>query len=434
MKGRMVFRVNRMKNKETLQIYRCGFHTMWEYAKDHLLKWGIPKAGSWNPKNQMGGDMWATPAEYAKKPLSGFRCARILELAYERGCSWDKIKLMRKTCSYLYCLKKGHSGKNFSEVNGMMKSLDPKGCAPPSKSMIPTKIINPDQLKVAFTTEWNPEGNMSLVEFVQGSLSTYDYDVLGLRSVSDLTKIKESETHHWDPENKCWSTAYLGGRSKLAMHKAGTVPWRAWRICLCPGNVHVSPPEDFEFTIKPDGNPMEPLPENICTTCPYFAGELLSRLQFPRNFRCYKKWTKKGFQKTNHGDILGLSHRWLVEQGITTENEPFDPNSGRKALGLWLERVDAKYNESVHIHGDLEDVFRKHYQASLAPYGSEIRAQSLNFAVATAALVKLRRFFERHAPPEPLPSNLSQDSQVLLSIAQKVGSYQQALDIYKAQD
>ena len=429
MRGRMTYRLNKMKSKSTLQMYRSGFRRMWDYAPDRLSKWKIPRPGSWR-FNQMGGVMWASPAEYRRNPLSGKRCALVLEIAHERECSKDNLKLMRKTCSFLFQLDTGTSGENFPDVNAMMKTLDMKQCGSPSKSLLPSRIISPGQLKEVFTKEWEPGCGMSLIRFLQGGLATWDWSVLGARSKADLEKVKQSEDHSFDPEHKCWSTGYLGGRSKLAMQKAGTRPWRAWAICLCPGNLHQPPPEDVEYTFDADGNPSVEL--NLCTTCPLFAGQLLRRLM-PTNFRRYRKWTKEGrFGTSDHGDIVKLSMEWLVHQGVMDPAHPFDSNSGRKAHAHLCQEVDARYHESMHVHGDLEDVFRTHYQPGLPPSGGyKVREQSLDPQVATAALVKFRGFFGRDPVPEPLPPGLTPDSKVLLMLAQNAGLMTKALEVYR---
>ena len=97
MKGRMTFRLNKIKSPKTLQIYRSGWMRMWDFAPEKLTKWKIPKVGSWDPSNQMGGAMWATPAEFRRHPLSGNRLALVLETAFDEGCSAANLQLMRKT-------------------------------------------------------------------------------------------------------------------------------------------------------------------------------------------------------------------------------------------------------------------------------------------------------------------------------------------------
>ena len=430
MKGRMVYRMTKMKSKHTLKVYKAGWYQMWKRAGNLLKSWKIPEPGSWDKYNQMGGRMWATPAEYRRNPLSGNRCALVLEHAYDNKVPLDTLKQMRKTCSFLYHLKTGISGKNFPIVDAMMECLDPRGCGPKKCSLTPTKIISPEQLRTAFTKEWTPESVMSLVNFCIGVLAAWDWCVLGARSGCDLGKIKDSEDHHFDVANKAWSTSYVGGRSKLPLHKSGTRAWRAWRKCICPNNEHVSPPEDFEYTFDADGNPLE-FPDGLCTTCPLFAGQLLKSLQ-EDHFRCYKKWTKKRFQKENHGTPVMVAMRWFVHQGVMTWENPFHTNSGRKSLALWCQEVGADYLESVHVSGDLEDVWRKSYQPLLPPCGVEIREQSLDVQVATAALARLRGFFGRDPAPEPLPEGLTARDKTLLLISDRLGIREQSLALYKA--
>ena len=428
MKGRMVYRTLKAKGSSALQTYRSGFRRMWDFARDHLTKWKIPEPGSWDKKNLFRGTMWSSSTEYRKRPLSGTRCARVLELCWERGITVDNLKVVKKCMSCIYLLATGIPSSNFPQVTAMFKTLDLKRCGAKKRSTLPTKILAPVQLKNAFTREWNPDGNLSLVEFCQGVLAAWDWAVLGNRPNEDLHKIKISRLHHWDLPNKCWSTSYVGGRSKLHGNKRGTRPWRAWRICLCPDNEHVSPPADM--AIANDGDPVEALPEAICTTCPLFAGELLKSLQPEGELGIYKRWNLEGFGVNNHANIVDLARNWLVEQNVMSWAAPFCTNSGRKTLGAWCQLVDARYAESVHIHGDLEDTWINHYQPLLEATGSKTRVQAVDFVVATSALTKLQRYFERHAPLAPLPQGLSKDSRVLMMLARHVGMYSEARDVY----
>ena len=309
MKARMVFRTNKIKSKHTLIAYRSGWQRMWEYSPKLLEGWGVPEPGSWPETNQMGGVMHATPQDYRKHPISGSRLALLLEDAYEKGVTLANLKLMRKTCSYFFHLKTGKSGRNFSIVDGMMESLDPAGCGLKKKSLLPTKIITPDSLRTSFTSEWRgPDSGMCLIEFLQGDLSTWCWDVLGSRSGCDMTKIKRSENHHWDIENLVFSTAFLNGRSKLHMHKSGKRSWRAWFKCICPAGRHIRPPKIIRFNRA--GNPVKPLPRGLCTTCPLVAAEIIFNLQKGKK-RLFKRWNKKKccFGTEDIGHVVNLARR-----------------------------------------------------------------------------------------------------------------------------
>ena len=429
MKARMVRRVLMSKSRHALQTYRSGCRRAYEFGADHWKRWGIPVPDTWPKGNIFGGVMWGSPQDYRNHPLSGVRCARLLELAWERGITEPNLKLIRKFTSCLFLLKTGTPKSNFPEVNAMFATLNLNMCAPKADRK-PKRVVAPEQLKTAYNREWSREDDLCLVEFCQGAVASYDWCALGSRPVSDMNKIKESNKHSFDNINNCWTTDFLGGRSKLQDHKAGTRPWKAWRICLCPNEDHVSPPDDL--LIGEDGNPFEdePLPEDCCTTCPVFCGELLRQLQPEGEFYVYRKWNKsKGFSECqNHKSPVRLSFKWFVNQGVMTVNDPFCTHGGRKALGAWLHKMNVVYEDSVHIHGDLPTVFRKHYQPSMPAYnGDQIRLQAEDYLRATFALLKLRRYFGRERPPAPLPAGISRQEKLLLLLSRRDGCFEEAM-------
>ena len=422
------------RNKLTLKGYVAGWYAMWKWAPSLLRGWGIKPPRTYDRRNIFGGVLWGTPAEYRNNhPLSGQRCARVLERAFEKKVPLGQLLQMRKTCSLIYMLHSGEGGKNFPVVDSMVRCLGPdeRNCGPKVRSLVPTKIMSPDQLKESLTKEWRgADSGMSLVDFLEGATANYHWNVLGARSGVDLDKIKCSETHYFDEQKRFFTTAYVDGRSKLPLHKNGTRPWNAWHLCMCPGAVHVSPPEGFEYTFDAAGNPHE-LPANVCTTCPVFAGEVISRLQEASGtFRHYKKWTLKRFQKQNHGNIVALARRWLVYQGVMTAEDPFCSNSGRKCLAGWTNHVGAGYAQSVHISGDTEDVWRENYALNLEPCGYKVRQQSTDYLIATAALRKLRKFLGREAPPEPLPPGMTRGERHMQMISECFGIGQETRQLY----
>ena len=176
-------------------------------------------------------------------------------------------------------------------------------------------------------------------------MSNWDWNVIGNRATTDLNKIKKSRSHHWDLDNGCWSTEYLGGRSKLHGQKSRS--WRAWRLCMCPNGQHRSPRADL--LIGEDGNPIGDVVGH-CTTCPVAAGEFLARLQAANDFGVYKKWNRRGFGVQNEADVVNIAKKWLVNQRVMTWQNPFCRNSGRKALAAWCDLLDVPYYEGVHIY------------------------------------------------------------------------------------
>ena len=427
----MVFRTTKKKSLAAAQTYKNGWYQLWKFGKKEMERWEIPPPGSYNPKNLMKGVMPATPQEYRKSHLTEVRLARLVEIAYDGGCSWSNIKTISKCCSFFYHLDKGISSKNFALVRGMIESLDEEGCGTVKVPNVPTKIIQPAALRIAMTREWGgPESGMSLVSFCQGGLANWHWNVIGSRSHCDLDKLKNSHEHHFDLPNGVMSTGFPGGRSKLPLAKKGTREWRGWVLCICPGGKHVSPPQDLRLNKK--GNPASPLPRNLCTTCPIVCAEVLLNAQseFDEK-RLYRRWKRKGgFEKNNIGNVVNIARRWLHHQGVMDWSEPFDTNSGRKALALWSHTVGAVYPQVVHLCGDLEVVWRDHYQPSLPPCGQQIREQSTNPLVATAALQLFRSFLGRAPAPPPPPPGLTQDGRALMVIARRLGCLQEVHDIY----
>ena len=431
MKSRMVFRTTKQKKVGTAQSYKSGWYRIWEFGRRELLSWGVSKPKSWPKTNLMKGVMPATPQEFRKSHLTEYRLALLVEIAYERGCSWDNLKVIRKCCSFFFHLRTGVSGKNFPLVNGMFESLDQAGCGTVKRPNVPTKIIRPGSLRVAMTKEWGGRGcGMSLIDFCQGNLSNFHWNVIGSRSQVDMNKIKESCDHHFDIDNGVMSSGFVNGRAKLAMQKSGSRNWRGWLLCICPGAEHISPPGNLKLDKK--GNPTTPLPRNLCTTCPIVSAEIILNAQPQyRKKRLYRRWKKTGgFGKNNVGHVVNIARRWLVHQGVMQWDEPFDTNSGRKALALWSDHLRVTYPQIVHLCGDLEPVWRDNYQPSLPPCGKIIREQSTNPLVATQALRLFRHFLGRAPAPEPPPPGLDANGRAILILARNLGCQQEVRDVY----
>ena len=131
--------------------------------------------------------------------------------------------------------------------------------------------------------------------------------------------------------------------------------------------------------------------------------EFVATCQGPK-FGVYRKWnSKKGtYSLQNRGDIAICSLEWLQSQGIPG---PFDRNSGRKALSRWVCKLNIPYHQQLHIHGDLEDVWRYHYQRKLPRSGCNEREQSEDPDLATKALRKLAAWLHE---PEPAKKSLKE--------------------------
>ena len=423
-----------MKSKETRQSTRNGFRAMWRHAPELMEQFGVPKPETFDTSNLHGGVMWGSMQEWRNNKLSEDQILEIVFEVYTSGASVSVCKQVRKTCSYLYHLDTGIPGKNWPGLPGVVGSVKVQ-LKPPKNAVMPEHVPTAADIVKAFTNNWKPNPTMSLMTFMVNCLLTWDSHVLGSRPNSDLDKIKKSTDHWWDFKNKCWTTSFVAGRSKLALQKSGTRPWRAWRICMCPNEEHIEPPENFEFSFDENGNTNMDI-SNLCTTCPLFIGQFLKRAQEPLVFRCYRKYiysesrkkrSRSPWSPDNYGDLQTLVIEWLKHQGVT----PVSRNSGRKTLARLSEATKSTYPELVHVMGDLEPTWRKRYQPGLPPSGGyKIREQSLDPEVACAYLRRFRKLCGRNRPPQPPPPGMSKDALMMFLIAKRLGLENDAREIY----
>ena len=310
----------------------------------------------------------------------------ILERVYESGeVSIDQLKQVRHSLSYSYYLATGNGGENWPEVDSQWRSFSLKDLPKPSKKVLPTKIPTPLNLREVSNRQWTPDCGMSLADFEVARLGSWDSHVFGLRPNVDIKKVKDSREHCINASEGYGKTKMIDGRSKLHLQHRGTREWWVYRVCTCKGK-HKGPSER-QSRLRKDGNPRSRPTWNTC--CPVAAMEFLQHHQ-GANFRCYPKWNKTGnYGDTNHGDVPGLANRWLEIQGQSADGAEFDRNSGRKSLARWLAELGVPYKESIHIHGDLEEVWRDSYQDSLHKSHYRVRQQSTDPDTATKGL---RRF------------------------------------------
>ena len=377
--------------------------------------------------------MWGSMQEWRKHRLTQDQVMEVVFAVYN-SASKSVCKQVRKTCSYFYHLETGIPGKNWPELPGVVGSVKVQPRAK-KNSVKPDHVPAAEDMVKAFTTEWSPNPNFSLMEFMIACLCTWDSHILGSRPNCDLKKIKDSTEHWFDVKNRCWSTSFVDGRSKLALQKAGTRPWRAWRICLCPDGKHVEPPEDFEHSFDVNGNTHLDI-SGFCTTCPLFIGQVLKRSQPEGQFRCYRQYINSQSRKDhgrspwseeNYDEIQVEAIKWLAHQGVT----PVSRNSGRKTVAKISDKTKAPYHELVPIVGDGEGVWRKNYQPGLLPSGGyKIRTQSTNPDLATAFLKRFRTLCGRDPPPEPPPPGMSREALMMFAIAKRLGLESDVRKIY----
>ena len=136
--------------------------------------------------------------------------------------------------------------------------------------------------------------------------------------------------------------------------------------------------------------------------CPLANQEVIWQFQDEEDRRSYpnfiprSKYRKARLGALNVGDVAKAAIEWLKHQGVGE----FDHNSGRKALARWCKQLNVGYPQSVHIHGDLPDVWNKHYEFNVRPMVTHpVREQSRDPEVATAALRIFAQYIGRGTWP-----------------------------------
>ena len=353
---------------------------------------GIPRPGAFDNTNIHGGKLWASRRECK---LTDKMAGEIIERVYEsKKVGLDQLKQVRHSMSYAYYLTTGKGGENYNEVKAQWRSFSLKDLPKVRRPLLPTRIPTPVNLKKAFTSPWTREHEWNLVSFELGVLSSHDSHIFGLRPNVDIKKVKDSRSHFINKNEKYGYTDMVGGRSKLHAPNRGTRPWRVYRTCFCKGN-HVSPPE--YIPLDGEGNPEEDPTWN--TVCPLACMEFMQSMQ-GENWKAYAKWAPStGMFGQNVGDVPSFANKWLVSQGV--EGGPFHRNCGRKCLSRWLQLLNIEYKEHLHIHGDLEEVWRDHYQSKLRKSGYRVREQATDSDLATAALRALSKWILSDEAPQP---------------------------------
>ena len=398
-----------------------------------MVKFKVKKPGEFREDNIHGGRMWGSMQEWREHRLSSDKIAKIVIACFEGGASESTLKLIRKTCSYLYNLETGIPGENWSIMPGVFKCIKLSLCTPSKGGVIPDHVPTAEQLRLAFTTEFREGCGMTFLFFLRAVLIAWDFFVLGNRPKVDLNKIKKSVVHKHDTERHICATKFPGGRSKLAGHKKGTRNWWALRICMCPDGKHVSPKPGLAFSFDRYGNTRMDV-SKYCTTCPIFAFEVLELSQPTGQLKLYRNWltsesrSRKG--RSRWGDKSPeepqlVAIEWLRIQGVS----PISKNSGRKATADWSQKSGCPFHELVHIVGDNEDVWRKSYQPKLPPTNSKVREQSEDLVVATEALRRFRGFCGRN-PPVVVPSGLSRSELGFYTLLNNLGFGQDAKKIF----
>ena len=430
MMKQIAFKKNAMKSPVTMTGYRGGFRKMFDACPQYMTRIKMRPPGSYDPQNQHGGVMFALPGDFH---LTSRQAGQILYKCFKTGdFTITQLKQIKKTLAYAYMLDGGEPGGNYGHIPGIWEVVTEKECHPQRKHILPRRIPIPDDLKAAFTKGWpGPQCGMSLVDWSRGLIVGWDWGVIGARAKEDLKRIKNAERHGIN-HREGWAYSDLkDGRAKLSGRKKGTRPWKAYRVCMCE-NEHRPLPEDVEYALDKHGNPKEFVKVDWTTECPLNCQELIMRGQYKYNQGCkqfshvriYRKWNSKdsgGYGTGNQGELIKYIFRWFKIQGVKPD---WDSNSGRKSLGRWLKLLNVPYEESFEIHGDLLDVWGRHYQPGLPKRGKQkSREQSKDPEDATRALRKFATFCGRG---QPAPVHLDLTQQLLRGVMEGQGRGEEA--------
>ena len=167
--------------------------------------------------------------------LTNLRVSKILHHSIRSGkLTNSQLETVRKTLSYAWELhgKKTKKDTNWPCVGRLFESILPGNVQPNSRGTgaRARRIPNPEQLKAVIDRGWTPEHPWPLLKWCTHYNCFWDTMVCGARSKVDLDKLKKSRRHQVSYVQGWQTSAFLGGRSKLAGVKKGTRPWSMWRI------------------------------------------------------------------------------------------------------------------------------------------------------------------------------------------------------------
>jgi hypothetical protein len=408
--------------------YRNGFNVMWRTCGKVMTRCHVGKPGTFDKQNHHGGVMPGWPAE---STMTDLRASKILHACIEsRKLTIKQLDAVRKSLGFLWELTGNRTKKdsNWPCVGAQWDSTVRLTNLKPKKETPPMRIPTPKALRRAILKGWTKLCGMPLLKWLVFYSCFWDTMVCGARPVVDMDKIKKSRTHNFNYRQGWSCTDFLGGRSKLAGVKKGSRAWKVYKICLCKGKKHKRPRKDAWSLFDPDGNPTEEM--GFDPVCPLACQEVVWQCQeeedIPKrnypNFIPRTKFYEARLGALNVGDPAQAAVEWLKVQGAGE----FDHNAGRKSLAGWCHFLDVPYKLSVHIHGDLYEVWIFHYQIlglrKKDDKALKIREQSLDPQVATAALRKFAFFLGRGQVNEykpPLSLTERQNNAILQHVAGK---------------
>ena len=408
-----------------MKKYRVGYNTMWKVCPRLMERSQMKKPGSFDRHNHHGGMMPGWPFESS---MTNLRASKVMRTCIQsKKLTYPQLDGVRKTLSYLFEFtgQKTKYNGNWPAVGALWDSTVRMKNLEPTKKSEPMRIPRPKDLRKAILKGWKKSCGMPFLKWLVFYSCFFDVYVAGARPTVDVAKIKNSRSHNWNWKAGWQSTDFVGGRSKLAGLKKGTRPWKMYKICLCKGKKHKRPNKKAFSYIDSEGNPIFDIEKlGFDPVCPIAGQEMIWQCQDAGPKRNYPNFIEKSKFKDarlgelNIGDVAQAGLEWMKAQGIGE----FDHNAGRKSLARWCKELGVPYRLSVQIHGDLYEVWNRHYQEAIkeAAQMCKIRNQSLDPEVATAAFRIFARYLGRGIDPYKPPMTLLERQNQLL-IAKEFG-------------
>ena len=384
---REAYTLVKFKAASTIKNYRKGLHFMWKKRKvrKQLQRYGLKPVGGWDKSNQLGGDLFATPNEIDF--LTNDMVDRLMFMTYEERPTKPQFKKVRSLFSFAWQLKTGEVNANFPCVEKKRKLHAPVGFSPKMENGgEATEWLNPQQVQALLSKEWRPSHEWPLPRYSVLMMLSTDFLMNACRPVG-LNKIKKSRKHYIDFENRYVWTEMLDGRAKLEKRLENR-PWKAFRVCTCPGKEHNGLPISFRDQLRvldKHGFPRHGAPK-WCTACPLSCFQTIQHYMArnssgdPR--RIYPRWSTVTHK---FGECIGRKkiHIELQEffsyQGVNPHRVQYSKNGGRKSNGRLCDALNIPYKNSLDWHGDKPGSWRK-YQPELdeVPESFTRRTQSQN--------------------------------------------------------
>jgi hypothetical protein len=340
-----------------------------------MLRVGFRKHKKWDPDNQLGGDLFASPKELTF--LNEKIVTSLLWRVYKEKptkCQFDNVK---KMLSFAHQIKTGEAGTQWKAVGESKGNCVPAGFCPPKSKLRQEIFLQPLQTQKVMTTGWRPHPDWPIQRWVVAMLIFHDWIMNGARHKEDLKRIKYSIDHFVDYLRGFMWTEYYGGRSKHEQ-RFGVVPWKNYRACSCVGKIHRGLPPTYEecyVLFNEDGSPIGT--PTWTTECPLSCWQLIQHWLLrsaQETNRSFPRWNPDSSEYES-GD---LGRELLVKsevfqlidfQGANPNGIKYDTNGGRKANGKMCGHYKLPYPITVNWHGDQARNWKEYEPNVILPPG-----------------------------------------------------------------